>query len=309
MADKNKKEELSEIYKEIFNNASDGILIADIKNKKFLLGNKMICKMLGYSLKEIKNLGVTDIHPDESLPMVIEHFNKMSKKGIELARDIPIKRKDGSIFYADIKSFPIILSGKSYIAGIFRDITERKLLEEDIRESERKYRSLYQEFRGILDATPDALVLLSRDLKVIWSNEVAAKNMNMSVNDFIGQHCYRVRHGRSDPCEICPVLECYTTHTPKIVEAKTPDGRIWELHVYPIIGDKGEVKGVIEAAHNITERKRAEDALKQNRKEILERVNELEEFYNLAVGRELRMVELKNEIEKLKEELKEYKNL
>jgi hypothetical protein len=66
------------------------------------------------------------------------------------------------------------------------------------------------------------------------------------------------------------------------------------------------VKGVIEAAHNITERKRAEEELKQHRKELLARVNELEEFYKLAVGRELRMVELKKEIEQLKQLLEKY---
>ncbi len=283
------------------------MLIANVENKKFLLGNKMICEMLGYSLKEIKNLGVTDIHPEESLPIVIKHFNKMSKKGIELASDIPVKRKDGSIFYAEIKSFPIVLSGEYYIAGIFRDITKFELLEEEIKKSERKYRSLYREFRGILDAIPDALVLLSSDFKIIWSNEVAAKNMNMSVDDFIGQYCYKVRHGRAKPCAMCPVLDCYASHKPKIVEAKTPDGRIWELHVYPVLDDRGEVKGVIEAAHNITERKQAEEEITKQKKELIEKVHELEEFYNMAVGRELRMVELKKQNERLQKELKKYK--
>jgi PAS domain S-box-containing protein len=52
-----------------------------------------------------------------------------------------------------------------------------------------------------------------------------------------------------------------------------------------------------------TERKKAEDELKQNEKELQKRVKELEEFYDMAVGRELRMVALKNEIERLKKDL------
>jgi PAS domain S-box-containing protein len=138
MKDKNEIKELSEIYETIFDNAADGILIAVIENKKFHMGNKMICEMLGYSLEEIKNMGVMDIHPEEDLPYVIEQFKKLSRKEIELAKDIPVKRKDGSIFYVDIKSFSITLLGKPYLAGIFRDTTERKHAEEVLKEREQE---------------------------------------------------------------------------------------------------------------------------------------------------------------------------
>ncbi|TFG36394.1 MAG: hypothetical protein E4H45_01210 [Nitrospirales bacterium] len=50
-------------------------------------------------------------------------------------------------------------------------------------------------------------------------------------------------------------------------------------------------------------RKLAEEALKKNEKELKKRVQELEEFYDIAIGRELRMIELKQEAEKLREEL------
>jgi len=133
--DKNEIKELSEIYKAIFDNATDGILLADIENKKFYIGNKMICQTLGYSLEEMKNMGVMDIHPEEDLPYVIEQFEKQSKREIGLAQDIPVKKKDGSIFYVDINSFLITLSGKTYLVGIFRDTTERKRAEEELRKA------------------------------------------------------------------------------------------------------------------------------------------------------------------------------
>ena len=126
MEDNNKIKEISEIYETIFDNAPDGILLADIENNNFYIANKMICQMLGYSLEEIKNMGIMDIHAEEDLPYVIEQFEKQSRKEIVIAKDIPVKRKDGSIFYADVNSVSITLSGKPYVAGIFRDITERK---------------------------------------------------------------------------------------------------------------------------------------------------------------------------------------
>jgi len=118
-------------FKTIFNNATDGILLADIESRRFYAANDMFCQMLGYDLEEIKSLEVMDIHPVKDLPYVSEQFEKQSRKEIELAEDIPVKRKDGSVFYADVNSSPITLSGKTYLMGIFRDITERKLAEEE----------------------------------------------------------------------------------------------------------------------------------------------------------------------------------
>ena len=66
-------------FRTIFEGAVDGILLADIETKKFRVGNKMICKMLGYSLKEVKNLSVTNIHPKEALPFVMEQFDKLAR--------------------------------------------------------------------------------------------------------------------------------------------------------------------------------------------------------------------------------------
>ena len=57
---------------------------------------------------------------------------------------------------------------------VARDITERKRAEEELRENEKKYRSLYQEFQGILNAMPDIVCLLSPDLRIVWANDVTA---------------------------------------------------------------------------------------------------------------------------------------
>jgi PAS domain S-box-containing protein len=297
-----------ERFRALTENTSDWIWEVD-QSFVFTYTSPKVKDLLGYEPNEIIGKTPFDLMPNDEARRTseISHSILASRKPFTSLENINL-HKDGHQVIIETSGVPIFDKNGNFVGyrGIDRDVTERKLLEEGIRESEGKYRSLYQEFRGILDAIPDALVLLSSDLKVVWSNEVAAKNMNMSLDDFIGQHCYKVRHGRSEPCKMCPVLECFTSHKPKIIESSTSDGRIWELHVYPVFGDRGEVKGVIEAAHNITERKRAEEALKQHRKELIERINELEEFYNLAVGRELRMVELKKEIEQLKQLLEKY---
>jgi hypothetical protein len=65
----------------------------------------------------------------------------------------------------------------------------------------------------------------------------------------------------------------------------------------------GKVLGVFAAARDVTARKRAEAEIAERRAKELERLAELERFQKLTVGRELKMIELKQEIEELKKAL------
>lgn len=151
LENKNQQDSLSDhIFQAIFNNAADGILLADTENKKFYMANTRLCQMLGYSSEEIKRLGVADIHPKKDLPNVIEHFNKQTREEIHIAKETPVLRKDGSVFYADINSLPIMLDGKNFLMGIFRDVTDQKKAEDALKQSEEK-------FRLAMEATNDAL--------------------------------------------------------------------------------------------------------------------------------------------------------
>lgn len=121
-----KSREAEDVFHVIFDNARDGILVADTTTRRFLFGNKAIHAMLGYTSEETLTLSVTDIHPKKDLFLVFDAFDKQACGEIDLAYDLPVQRKDGSIFYADINSFPLKLWGKSVLVGIFRDITSRK---------------------------------------------------------------------------------------------------------------------------------------------------------------------------------------
>jgi len=121
--------ETDEKFKAIFDNANDGFLLAGVKDKKFILGNKAICEMTGYTPEEIKALGLMDIHPEKDLPYIIDQFEKQARNEIEVAENLPVKRKDGSVFYADVNASPVTLLGEDYLLGVFRDTTERKAAE------------------------------------------------------------------------------------------------------------------------------------------------------------------------------------
>jgi PAS domain S-box-containing protein len=138
MADRRVVEEAlkdsEERFRAIFDNLRDGLLLAEKETKKFLMGNPAIQRMLGYTEEELNRTGVTGIHPDKDLPWVLDRFEELARKEIEIARDIPVRKKDGEVFYADISSsFPMLVKGKECLMGVFRDITERKQTEEALK--------------------------------------------------------------------------------------------------------------------------------------------------------------------------------
>ncbi len=128
----------------ILDGALDGIVLADIKTQRLSMANPAMCHMLDYSQEEISQLHVTDIHPEKELPYTQEQFGKQARGEIQIAPNMPVKRKDGSVFYADINTSKVQLDGNDYLVGIFRDISERKHAEEELRRTNRALKLLSQ---------------------------------------------------------------------------------------------------------------------------------------------------------------------
>ncbi len=120
----------------VFDAARDGILVADLADHRFVLANRAMADMLQYSEAELYWLGVDDIHPADRLDYVRDQFARQARGEFTLARDVPIQRRDGSVFYADVNSVPVQLDGRACILGIFHDTTARRAMEASLRSRE-----------------------------------------------------------------------------------------------------------------------------------------------------------------------------
>jgi PAS domain S-box-containing protein len=126
----------------VYDGMSDGLLVADIETRRFVCANTAIGRMLGYSQADFRALSVTDIHPQEARPLVAELFAAMARGELEVSEELPVLRKDGTLFYASICGRTLSYDDRSCVVGLFRDITERKRTQEALKESEQRYREL-----------------------------------------------------------------------------------------------------------------------------------------------------------------------
>jgi PAS domain S-box-containing protein len=164
----------------------------------------------------------------------------------ELRQKVPLKRETGPV--AGLVTSSI-------------NITERKKVEETLGKSE-------QEMIAILDSLVEHVVYLDREMKILWANKAACESAKMQREDLVGRICHEIWANRRTPCEDCPVIKARDTGQPQRVEKMTPDGRWWFIKGHPMRDKNGHVTGMTELTLDITERKRAEELVREGKDEL-----------------------------------------
>ncbi len=134
---------------------------------------------------------------------------------------------------------------------------ERKQAEKALKEAE-------WEKAAILDNMSELVVYHDLEMKVLWANRAAGESVGLTPEQLVGRHCYEIWPQRSKPCAGCPVKRVLKSGQPQEAEMTTPDGRMWFIRGHPVRGPNGEMVGIVEVTLEITERKRAEEMLRES---------------------------------------------
>ncbi|MFO1476837.1 MAG: PAS domain S-box protein [Verrucomicrobiota bacterium] len=241
--------ESEERFRTIFDSTREGIVLADTQTRRFILANETMCRLLGYDNTQLATLAMEDIHPPESLPQAREFFEQHAAGDPTTRTDVPVVRRDGSIFFADVNAVPIVLNGKSYLMGIFRDATERRKAEEATREIE-------LHLQAVVQNAPAIIFILDRNGIFRLSVGQALAKLGLAPGQVVGQSALEIYRDNPD---ILASLRKALDGEPirNIVEA---NGTSFDTAWSPILDSTGKPDGLIGIAIDVTDRMRAEEA-------------------------------------------------
>ncbi|EKD34843.1 MAG: two-component protein, sensory box histidine kinase/response regulatory protein [uncultured bacterium] len=148
---------------------------------------------------------------------------------------------------------------RRYVDSLDKQVLGLETANRQISESAERYRILSQEFNGLLDAIPDSLMLLDRELKVLWANKASEEKCGKEMVKMVGRSCHEVWYQLPSPCDPCPVIECFNSDVPNNQVVVRSDGRIWDIRTVPLFDERHGVTKVIELKRDITEHKKMEE--------------------------------------------------
>jgi PAS domain S-box-containing protein len=250
---------------------------------RMVYANRASCEHFGMDLETLQTLSIPDWDPAFDMSQV-DALLERQRRGESQRFETLHRVASGKLVPVEVTANQLMHDGREYICGYFYDITERKAMDSALKESEARYRTLSQEFQALLDGVPDALTLLSPDLKVLWANHASAWHLSLKPEEMIEAHCYKLRHGTDSPCEKCVVQETFTNGRPgKTTFIPPATALTFELRSVPVKDEEGKVIKVIEIARDITEQVKAEaDHIELERK--LLHTQKLESLGILAGG-------------------------
>ena len=260
-------------FREAFAHAPVGMVINSLEGG-FLYVNEAYCRIVGYSAEELQRPGFKfqDITHPEDVGHNIEEMQRL------IAGEIPAFflekryiRKDGeSVWVRVSSSLRRDAQGRpAHTVGIVEDITARKAAEAALRQSEERARRQLAELEFIYAHAPIGLAVLDRDLRFVRINRTLAEINGFTPEAHIGRTVGEIVPDLEDQAEavLRRILETgEPVHDVEVV-GETPahpgEIRVWRESFLPLHGEDGEILGISAVCHDITERKRAEAALRR----------------------------------------------
>jgi PAS domain S-box-containing protein len=280
-----------EIFKNIFESASDGIIYLD-KKGIILDVNEKAAKIYGWPKKDLLGRHFKDvgIFSGKDLPPILKNFAEALAKRKSTLR-LDITNKKGQRITLECLTSRVRDGKKTTgLVVIARDITKRVGIEEALQARE-------EQLRLTSNQVPAVLWTTDTELKFTSSTGAGLDALGLKTDQVVGMTLFE--YFKTDD----PKLSAIKAHR-QALKGKSAkyefdwEGRVFDSHVKPLHDTKSSIIGTIGFALDITERKKLE-------KELSARVEELEKWQRLTVGREIKMIELKKRVKELEKKVVE----
>jgi PAS domain S-box-containing protein len=258
-----------ERFRHLVENAPEAIYVNDIEGI-FIAGNKHTEELTGYKREELigKNMLEVNLFPEKYFPKIIEGL-KANIRGEKTGPDeLELIKKDGSIIVIENVSIPVKREGKIEVMGVARDITERKRLVRALQERDER-------FRQVAENAVEWIWEVDADGLYTYSSPAVEKLLGYKPEELVGKkHFYDMFHPDEQEnlkkIAFSAFKEKQSFHEFVNRNVDKNGSAVWlSTSGVPIVDDEGKLVGYQGADVDITDRKKAEDA-------VVIMVNELE---------------------------------
>ncbi len=253
--------EREELFRSVVYNSSDLTILTDAKNR-ITYASPQCERVLGYPADEFRGKIIPEIiHPDD-IARCRETWEQVAHQGLVL-HEFEYRIIDGQGAIRWISHSASQTTANERVLGMqntIRDITGRKRVEEELRESEERHRILLNDF-------PDPLFSFYPDGTYRHVNQAFATGIGKSIDQIIGKKIWDVFQKDEAEKRFSALRTVFSTGEGKEIEVQIPhpDGdRIYVTAIIPVKDISGSVVSVICSSKDITERKLAEKALQEN---------------------------------------------
>ncbi len=286
-----------EIFSSIVGQANDAIALIDAETGRFREFNRAAHEDLGYTREEFAGLRVSDIQAEQDESQIRANIRQILTVG-GLTLETRHRHRDGSMRDVRISARAMKLRGRDCLTAVWGDITEAKRLEQELQLSEARFRVLFEDISTV------AIRGYRADGTTQFWNRASERFYGYTAQEAVGRNLRDLIIPPEMQSGVAEAMRQMADHGTPI-----PSG---ELSLQRKDGSRIEVysnHAIVQPPHrpaelfcmdvDLTSLKRAEQILRQQAEELRLRNESLSRFNAVAVGRELRMIELKREINEL----------
>jgi PAS domain S-box-containing protein len=253
---------------ELFELSPDAVVLTDLSHPWIIRVNKEFTRMFGYSAEEVVGKRLRSLIVPPGVPPAGLAENAELLAGHKVEKEVVRQRKDGTLFHAHVTAARVRLQYEADAAYvIYRDISERKLAEEELRRQKAYLDELFE-------VAPDAIVLTTLEPRTLRVNKKFTEMFGFTPEDVIGRRLRNfIAPGELSPEALTdvPALRAGQRVEREAVRQRK-DGTRFHAH---ITSERVRLQGEENAAYviyrDITERKRAE-ALLAGENRVLEMI-------------------------------------
>ncbi len=259
-------------FRSIWENSKDGMRLLD-STGIIIDVNEAYCQLIQYKREELIGQPFTVIYDDTVMnktDMQQKFVNEFNTGESDVLRESDVTLQSGQEMFLQVTNSLISLGNRKVLLSIFRDMTDRNLIEEKL-----KLRS------SALNAAANGIIITDKNGIIEWVNPAVSKLTGYTKEEIIGKNPNILKSGVQGTNfyqELWKTIESGQVWFGEIIN-KRKDGSLYpeEMTITPVTGEDGSITHYIAIKHDITNRKESEKALKDSERNLRQLVENMQE--------------------------------